>query len=140
MTAATPADMDFLKTLDQRLHLVEKKEFPCNPVRCDTYTERRMTPEELRQVLRTVRERNNLVIYPITARTGLSVGFSVDEFVTPAPGAQEARPVLRFLETQLPNGYTFDKLRPSCASDNNRRKLECAGLESTIHDRGHYDG
>lgn len=151
-------ELEFLYKLDKKLHYIKqiKKPMPLvhnilsytewaqNPYGdCDEYNEKIMGLREYKKfaiiIERGIANRE-LVLYPINANLGFSVGFSVDAVPNSLyPGIeQEKKELVVFLEKQLPNGYGFEELSRLFKNPINREILKLCGLPR-IRSRNYYN-
>ncbi len=138
--------IDYLMALDQKVRYFERVMLADNPL--DPFSARhpahlekfsdavKLTAEEVENVLRTIQEKE-LLFYPTDWNETFGIGFRVEL-------AEQHRPknhvvILSFLERQLPAGYDFNRLSGIFLTDENRERIEAAGLPAIVADRSHYN-
>lgn len=103
------SNLEFLAGLDKRLHEVKPGTLTANlwgspsKVYYDKYTDEKLTVDEVERVLNIYSSNDNLVFYPINTAMGCSVGFVLQK-------VDEKKPLLVFIERQLPPHYHFHRL------------------------------
>ena len=130
-------DLKFLGELEKKLH--KRNEGMLTPnmsgdpfkIYYDTYTDENINEEEIERVIE-ISKGLNYVIYPINTAMGLAVGFDV---CTIFP---RKKSLLRFKESQLPEGYDFNKMSEVFMSKANLAKAKVIG-EKIVNNRGYYD-
>lgn len=162
-----PKDLAFLLNLDKRLRRTEKcgGGFYAAGYRYN-YTERKMKLKELEEVLRITKKSDCLVLYPINANHGFSVGFEISAITkaenclffheyqkllksigkilpdsyklkTSIPSV-ENEPLLGFIEQQVPKNNLFEYLSKYFMKKENLKHAKSIGLE-IINNRATYD-
>ncbi len=114
-------NLEFLTELDKKLrssHRVESGFY--RGAHYDEYADKKMSEEEAEKVL-NISQEDNFVIYPVNTAMGFSVGYNVC-IILPTK-----KLLLRFRESQLPKGYTFDKMAETFMSKANLAKASMVG-------------
>jgi hypothetical protein len=126
----------FLKSLDTKLHEIVKCHGSGNWVKkeffVDNYKEDKMNVKEIERVLE-ISKSANFVIYPINTSFGFSVGYDLCKICLTGKEV-----LLRFKESQLPEGYNFERLSKVFISKKNIIKAKLIG-EEIFKDYSHYD-
>lgn len=126
--------LDFLIELNKRLHYVEKVEQGFyKGYFYDTYTNEKMTKEEIERVLETS-QKLNFVIYPINTALGFSVGYDVCKINY----IGKKKVLLRFKESQLPEGYNFERMSEIFMKKSNLTKAKIIN-EEIVNEYDYYD-
>ena len=145
---ARSEELDFLSKMQGKLHAAWKLTLRGvgrgrSPVEVDSYSHEHLSVDEIERVL-DIAGRDNFVIYPFVSSVGFSLGFRVGHFeigrdirddnlngVGESYGrrAGVGHILLDFLETQLPEGYGFDRLSNCFMKLANVKKARQAGIE-----------
>lgn len=131
-------DKEFLEQLNKKLHIINESTFTPNmygksfPICYDTYTDKKLNEEELSRVLK-ISQKINYVILPINTSLGFSVGYEIAEIIP-----KRKRDILKFAESQLPEGWNFQKMSEFFMKNTNRIKALIL-KEEIVNDYGHYD-
>jgi len=120
----TNPDLEFLIKLEKKHHQMEMvfshelgKHVPL-----DKFTDRVMTPEEIKRVLEIVQQ-EDLIFYP---KFGSSPSYQV---IQVEPGTPPAiNPLLTFLQEQLPEGCDRERLSSIYLNERNLEQIKQIGL------------
>ncbi len=133
-------DLEFLKKLDKKLHhKLPFESMVYGKGLSDHYTHKKMSGKELKKVLGLTNKRD-YAIAPCNTAMGFKAGFIVYRMDNDLPGMPlEAKPILMFVEEQLPKGYDWGKMSRIYMDQRNRELLKLAELDEPKENVGNYD-
>lgn len=127
-------ELEYLHGLDLRLHYVERKsKHVIDRYFMEGKRYKKMTGNQARNMLTIIKKgikNKEMVLYPFTDASG-KIGFCLEAVISnkyPMIDEPIRRPLLLFLESQLPKGYNFYKLSRIFGSENNLIIANDAGL------------
>lgn len=139
----TEDDLNFLQSLDQRLHYIASDRFTPNMFRAarqvthNKYNqEEKLTATELDHIL-NVMNKEHFALYPINTNFGLSAGFAVCQ-ITLEGMLTLAEPILQFTVKQLPSEVNWLRMSECYMSERNKELLKIAGLDEPQHSQEYY--
>lgn len=108
----------------------------------ETIHRARLQTTDLEKVLRLIRHRDDLTMFPANINSGLAIGFFT--FYMSARLDHKPKRALKFTEDQLPKDYSFRTLSRTFASEANRQRILAHHLMPSedyemILDRVHFD-
>ena len=134
----TNEEIEFFKKIDKRLRefmIVNTKFY--RDVGVDNYKDSKLEYGEMKKILNLTIKKNDLVFYPVNTSIGFAVGFQFIKWEL-GESKKKSELLLRFRESQLPEGYNFKNLSSFFMRKENVRKAEYLG-EGIVNSRDHYD-
>ena len=141
----TEEEIVFLRKLDKKLHYTSKSFSGAEifgkskKIKIDDYTFRKMTKLEIKRVLK-ISMKSDIIFYPISTSNGFAVGFDLSEVdLFESEWEMPVSSLLRFRESQLPEGYDYFKLSEFFLDPENIRIAGLANIEIDDKFEGFYD-
>lgn len=134
----TEEEIEYFKKIDKRLREFNtySTTFYKN-VGYDDYKDSKLENGEMQKILDLTIKKKDVVFYPVNTAFGFAVGFQFLKWGL-GQSKKEAELLLRFKESQLPKGYTFENLSQFFMRKENVKKAEYLG-EEVVNNRDHYD-
>lgn len=134
----TKEEIEYFKKIDKRLR--EFKAYHTEfygGVGVDDYKNSKLENGEMQKILDLTMKKKDIVFYPVNTAMGFAVGFQFLKWEL-GESKKKSELLLRFRESQLPEGYTFQNLSSFFMRKENVKKAEYLG-EEVVNDRDHYD-